>query len=53
MAPPSDTEDTEDELAAELAAADADAADAPEVAEKDPDADAMAAEWEAMLGGAD
>ena len=52
MTPPSET-DTEDELAKELATADAEAPDAPAEAEKDPDADEMAAEWEAMLGGAD
>ena len=49
MTPPSDTED---ELAAELAAAESEA-EAPAAPEKDEDADAMAAEWEAMLGGAD
>jgi flagellar motor switch protein FliM len=43
MAPPSDTDD----LAAALAEANTDAA------KPDADADAMAAEWEAMLGGAD
>jgi len=50
MTPPSET-DTEDELAKELEAAES---DAPEetAAAGDTDADAMAAEWEAMLGGA-
>ncbi len=47
MAPPSET----DELAAALAEASTGASAAPSAA--DPDADAMAAEWEAMLGGGD
>ena len=49
MAPPSDTKD--DDLAAALAEANT-GGDAPAAA-ADPDADAMAAEWEAMLGGGD
>ncbi len=49
MAPPSDTKD--DDLAAALADVGGDSA-APAAA-GDPDADAMAAEWEAMLGGGD
>ena len=49
MAPPSDTKD--DDLAAALADAGGDSP-AP-AAGGDPDADAMAAEWEAMLGGGD
>ena len=48
MAPPSDTKD--DDLAAALADAGTDSAPP---AAADPDADAMAAEWEAMLGGGD
>src|SRR5438552_10428938 len=48
MAPPSDTKD--EDLAAALADAGTDPAPA---GAADPDADAMAAEWEAMLGGGD
>ena len=49
---PSDTKD--DDLAAALAEASADAGAAPTPsAATDPDSDAMAAEWEAMLGGGD
>jgi flagellar motor switch protein FliM len=51
MAPPSDTKD--EDLAAALAEANADGGPAPAAGGDNAEADAMAAEWEAMLGGGD